>query len=103
MSTKRGLTAVGLGAALVASAAWWLSPRPRPAILLITIDTLRADRVGAYGNRSLETPNLDRIARDGMLFTQASANVPLTLPSHASILTGRYPLAHGVRDNGDFV
>jgi arylsulfatase A-like enzyme/Tfp pilus assembly protein PilF len=75
----------------------------RPSIVLITIDTLRADRLGAYGNRSIETRNLDGIARDGMVFEQASAVVPLTLPSHTTIFTGRYPPSHGVRDNGSFV
>jgi arylsulfatase A-like enzyme/tetratricopeptide (TPR) repeat protein len=102
MSIKKSFAAIGLGLALVGTA-WWLFPRPRPAILLITIDTLRPDRLGAYGSHSVETPNLDRIARDGITFTHALANVPLTLPSHASILTGTYPLTHTIRDNGDFL
>src|SRR5437899_5931729 len=100
MSIKIALAAGGIGLALATSAVWLFFPRPRPAILLITIDTLRADRLGGYGSRSIETPNLYEIGRKGIVFTHASANVPLTLPSHASILTGRYPLAHGVRDNG---
>lgn len=74
-----------------------------PSILLITIDTLRADRLGAYGNRNIQTTHLDRIARDGVVFERASATVPLTLPSHVSIFTGRYPPSHSVRDNGSFV
>ncbi len=69
----------------------------KPSVVLITIDTLRDDRVG--GPRSL-TPALDTLATDGVRFSQAMAQVPITLPSHASILTGTYPLLHGVRDFG---
>lgn len=70
-------------------------------VLLITIDTLRADALGCYGGRA-ETPNLDRLARQGVRFTFAHAHAVVTLPSHASILTGRYPFEHGVRDNAGF-
>ncbi len=75
---------------------------PRPDVLLVTIDTLRADRVGAYGDPLADTPALDSLARDGVLFREAHAVTPLTLPSHASILSGRYPVHHGLRDNGGF-
>lgn len=68
-------------------------------ILLVTIDTLRADRVGAYGGGAL-TPTLDRIAQRGVRLTNAHAHAPLTLPAHASMLTGLIPVHHGVRDNG---
>jgi hypothetical protein len=71
-------------------------------VLLVTIDTLRADRVGAYGSPLGLTPTLDRLAREGVRFADAYAHVPLTLPSHATILTGAYPFANGVRDNGTF-
>ena len=74
-----------------------------PNVLLVTIDTLRADRVGAYGARDVATPTLDALAARGVLFEQAMAAVPLTLPSHASILTGQYPSTHGVRHNAVFV
>jgi choline-sulfatase len=74
----------------------------RPNVLLVTIDTLRADRVGAYGARDVGTPTLDLLAARGVLFEQAMAAVPLTLPSHASILTGQYPPSHGVRHNAIF-
>jgi arylsulfatase A-like enzyme/Tfp pilus assembly protein PilF len=74
----------------------------RPNVVLVTIDTLRADRLGAYGNDSGLTPHLDRLAREGVLFENASAAAPLTLPAHASILTGTYPLHHGIRDNGGY-
>jgi arylsulfatase A-like enzyme len=77
------------------------APQPAPRnILLITIDTLRSDRVGAYGNPRVRTPTLDRLAQEGVLFSDANAQIPSTLPSHASILTGRYPTGHGVHDNG---
>jgi tetratricopeptide (TPR) repeat protein len=73
---------------------------PRPDILLVTIDTLRADRVGAYGYKSAHTPTLDRLAAEGVRFADATAHAVLTLPSHAAILTGRYPGAYGIRLNG---
>jgi tetratricopeptide (TPR) repeat protein len=70
-------------------------------VLLITIDTLRADALGSYGGKAV-TPNLDRLARDGVRFTFAHAHAVVTLVSHASILTGQYPFQHGVRDNAGF-
>ncbi len=72
------------------------------SVLLITLDTTRADRIGAYGFADIETPHLDRLAAEGVLFEQAQAVAPLTLPAHSSIFTGEYPPAHGVRDNGGF-
>ncbi len=78
------------------------SRRARPSVLLITIDTLRADRLGCYGYEGAETPNLDRLASEGVLFEQVGAHVPVTLPSHATILTGLLPASHGVHDNGTF-
>jgi len=71
-------------------------------VLLVTIDTLRADHVGAYGNRLGLTPTLDRLAREGLRFQKTYAHVPLTLPSHTSLMTGAYPFVTGVRDNGSF-
>jgi arylsulfatase A-like enzyme/Tfp pilus assembly protein PilF len=73
-----------------------------PNVLLVTIDTLRIDRVGAYGSRRGLTPVLDRLAADGVLFEQAVVQVPLTRPSHACILTGKLPFQHGIRDNLSF-
>jgi choline-sulfatase len=70
-----------------------------PNLLLVTVDTLRADRVGAYGGAA-GTPALDRLAREGVRFATASAAAPLTLPSHATILSGLLPPHHGLRDNG---
>src|SRR5215475_3353308 len=72
-------------------------------LLLVTIDTLRADRVGCYGYSKVETPNLDKIARQGVLFENAVAPAPLTAPSHASMMTGLYPTIHKVRNTGGFV
>ncbi len=73
-----------------------------PNVLLITIDTLRADHVGAYGASGAETPALDGLAAEGVLFETSIAATPLTLPSHASILTGMTPPRHAVRQNGIF-
>ncbi len=69
-------------------------------VLLITIDTLRADHVGAYGYARARTGTLDSLARNGAVFERAYAAAPITLPSHATLLTGRYPPGHGARDNG---
>jgi len=74
----------------------------KPSILLVTIDTLRADRVGCYGYRLAETPHLDRLSAEGVRFEEARTHVPLTLPAHASILTGLLPPRHRVRGNGLF-
>ncbi len=72
------------------------------SIVLITIDTLRADRLGSYGSQRRLTPTLDAFARAATRFTSAVAQVPLTLPSHATILTGRHPSSHGVRTNDGY-
>jgi arylsulfatase A-like enzyme/Tfp pilus assembly protein PilF len=72
-------------------------------VVLITIDTLRADRIGCYGYDGVETPTMDMFARRGVKFDNCTAVTPLTLPSHTSILTGTYPTFHGVRDNGGFL
>lgn len=71
-------------------------------LLFITIDTMRADRIGAYGCPEAKTPNLDYLAKNGVMFENCYTPVPLTLPSHCSIFTGRYPISHLVRDNGTF-
>jgi len=71
-------------------------------VLLITIDTLRADHVGAYGYRPIKTPAIDALAGEGVLFENAITAAVMTLPSHATILTGLYPPTHGIRDNGDY-
>lgn len=76
------------------------SPATARNLVIITIDTLRADHVGAYGYKHGHTPTLDGLARQGVRFTQAYAAAPITLPSHASLMTGRYPAGHGARHNG---
>jgi arylsulfatase A-like enzyme len=77
--------------------------RARLNLLLITLDTTRADRLGAYGFRDVATPNLDLLAREGVLFEQTSTVAPLTLPAHSSLFTGQFPPRHAVHDNGGFV
>jgi hypothetical protein len=74
----------------------------RPSILLVTVDTLRADHVGCLRGRRGADRNLDRLGRDGIRFEEARSHVPLTAPSHATILTGLLPPRHGVRGNGPF-
>ena len=98
---------VAIGVALTA---WWRQRSDTAPVfvysteqnvLLVTIDTLRGDALGSYGGRAA-TPNLDRLAHDGLQFTFAHAHAVMTLPSHTSILTGRYPFEHRVRDNAGF-
>lgn len=72
-------------------------------VLLVTIDTQRADRISCYSREHLETPNIDSLAEKGMVFTRAFAHNSTTLPSHANILLGTVPLYHGVHENGNFV
>jgi arylsulfatase A-like enzyme/tetratricopeptide (TPR) repeat protein len=106
----RRVAGAALALALAAAAAlyWW--PRERPFVLertadqnvlLITIDTLRADALSSYGGAA-QTPALDRLASEGARFTFAHAHAVVTLPSHTSILTGRLPYEHGMRDNSGF-
>ncbi len=71
-------------------------------VLVVTIDTARADHLACYGNRKIETPTLDQLAREGILCANAVTPVPATLPGHASLLTGLYPYNHGARANGSF-
>jgi arylsulfatase A-like enzyme/Flp pilus assembly protein TadD len=78
------------------------APEDAPSVLLVSIDTLRADRVGAYGAAFGATPTLDRLASEGLRCERAIAPAPLTLPSHATLFTGLYPPRHGVRHNGVF-
>ena len=71
-------------------------------VLLITLDTLRADHLPMYGYQNVKTPNLDRLASNSFVFEDAISQAPLTLPSHSSMMTGRLPIGHGVRDNAGF-
>jgi arylsulfatase A-like enzyme/Tfp pilus assembly protein PilF len=72
-------------------------------VVVLTLDTTRWDRLGAYGDGTASTPNLDRLAAEGVLFEEAIAPVPLTLPAHSTLFTGLLPPRHGVRDNGGYV
>lgn len=102
-----------LCAALVLAALSCRTPGPeRPAegpasrrlnVVVVTIDTLRADRLGCYGYKAISTPHLDRFASRGALFENAVVQTPLTAPSHASMFTGQNPPAHKVRDTGGFI
>lgn len=71
-------------------------------VLLISIDTLRADHLGCYGSKEVKTPSIDSLARTGVLFKNVVSPAPFTLPSHVSMMTGLIPPAHGVHDNGGF-
>ena len=88
------LAAIGLGGILV-----YLSSSPGVNILLITLDTTRADRLGCYGYEQALTPELDALAKNGVLFERAYAPAPMTSPSHTSIMTGLWPPEHGVNTN----
>ncbi len=96
------LRRAGAAALLLAAAC---GPRCRPPagappnVVLVTVDTLRADRLGCYGNDEVRTPNVDRLAAEGALFEQCAATTHVTVPSHLSILTSLPPLVHGVLTN----
>jgi arylsulfatase A-like enzyme/tetratricopeptide (TPR) repeat protein len=81
--------------------AWARQGVTAPNVILISLDTTRADHLGAYGDSDARTPAIDALARQGVLFTQAATPAPLTLPAHSSIMTGLYPTYHGVRLNGN--
>lgn len=78
-----------------------LLAKEKPNVLLFTIDTTRADHLPVYGYKGVRTPNLDSLAKQGILFRQCATAAPLTLPAHCSIMTGTYPTYHGVRINGN--
>jgi arylsulfatase A-like enzyme/Flp pilus assembly protein TadD len=90
-----------LAGTLLLAAGWFATRSTPPNVLLITLDTTRADRLGCYGYDAAQTPHLDALAARGALFERAFAPAPLTLPSHATMLTGLYPPEHGVRANGE--
>ncbi len=97
-ASRRTLFAALLCAVLVCACG---HERP-PNVLLFTFDTTRADFIGCYGKDSARTPHLDRLAAEGFLFEHAYASNPVTQASHSTILTGVYPMVHGVRDNTFF-
>jgi arylsulfatase A-like enzyme/Tfp pilus assembly protein PilF len=96
-------TAVAFAVVVVLPVGCQVLPKGSPPdILIITLDTTRADHIGAYGDRRARTPRLDRLASEGVLFERALAAAPITLPAHVSLFTGLNPYAHGVRNNGNF-
>jgi choline-sulfatase len=116
MAFKKWFVSVGLLAAGALAALFILRPARDPAdriaqllareglekpnVILISLDTTRADRLGCYGYAAARTPAIDALARRGVLFSQAASPAPLTLPAHSSMMTGFYPTYHGVRLNG---
>jgi arylsulfatase A-like enzyme len=102
-SGVRRILALVLALAAVACARGGREMAARPAsVLLVTVDTLRADRLGCYGDAQARTPAADGLARAGVRFERAYTPAPLTLPAHASLMTGLLPPAHGVRANGGY-
>ncbi|HYL05053.1 MAG TPA: sulfatase-like hydrolase/transferase [Thermoanaerobaculia bacterium] len=108
-ASRGGRSRLGLPAA--AAAALWLAAalalagcgrRHQPNLLVVTLDTTRADHLGCYGFSLARTPAIDRLAAEGVRCSDAITAAPITLPSHATIMTGLYPPAHGVRDNGTY-
>ncbi len=104
---RRAVAALGLAATLLGPAVGcgegsWLRGSPAPetlSLLWISLDTLRADHLGAYGSDRDLTPNLDELARESLVFSNAYATAPFTLPSIASLMTGRYPEDLGIWSN----
>jgi len=102
---KHSIRIAALASSLVAILLSTSCAREEPPwnVLLVTIDTTRADRIGCYGYQDAHTPNLDALAAGGFLFERCYSTNPITTPSHSSIMTGAYPMLHGVRDNSFFV
>lgn len=101
----RAVIGVAILAGLAVGVRQYRQQNPAPGdlnVVLITLDTLRADHLGAYGATHVRTPNLDKFAGQGVVFDQVMTTAPLTLPAHSSIMTGHVPPRHGVRDNGGF-
>ena len=90
----------GGAAVMIGILAYWIWPRPKINLLLITLDTTRADRLGCYGYAAARTPALDGLAAAGVVCEHAYTVAPLTLPAHTSLFTGLYPAETGVRSNG---
>jgi choline-sulfatase len=96
------LASVALGTALAAAGGWKYARASAPLsgpIIIISIDTLRADHLPAYGYRKLKTPAIDELAANGVVFERAYSHAPQTLPAHTALLAGRLPFETGVRDD----
>ncbi len=98
MIGTRGAAAL-LGAVALGAVTGCAGDRLATRVVILTLDTTRADRLGCYGYAQAATPNLDRLATEGVLFESAVSSVPTTLPSHSTMFTGQYPQDHGVRYN----
>lgn len=108
MVKKRHIFIVFITVAAAFLAVWALSGRPgrRPPetnVILVSYDTVRPDHLGCYGHENIDTGNTDYVADKGVLFTQALTSVPITLPSHCSVMTGKEIYSHGVRENGPYL
>ncbi|HEX4952787.1 MAG TPA: sulfatase-like hydrolase/transferase [Thermoanaerobaculia bacterium] len=97
---RAGLAGLAILVSLLATAS---EAQGRPNLVLLTLDTTRADHLGAWGWPHAQTPHLDALAARGVRFVRCDTAAPITLPSHATLLTGFFPPRHGVRDNGTFV
>lgn len=93
-----GIETLATAAFLVARPSPAATPSDPPNVVIVTIDTLRADHVGCYGYEAAQTPNIDSIAHSGIRFSRAYTPVPITLPAHASLFTGSFPMATGMHD-----
>jgi arylsulfatase A-like enzyme/Flp pilus assembly protein TadD len=102
MTTAKLALASILAIALLSACSRPKAPERSPNVLVITVDTLRADRLGCYGFDAARTAHIDKLSREGIRVEHAVASAPITMPSHTSIFTGFDPPAHGVRDNGTF-
>jgi arylsulfatase A-like enzyme len=102
LTQRVGLVVLASAVVAMLGGSWWRMTRPAPiGVVLITLDTTRADRLSPYGLMDVSMPHLERLAREGIVFDQASSVAPLTLPAHCSIFTGLFPPRHGVRENAD--
>ena len=104
---KRLLVLVGCVVVLLALVVWFFLTGGRfgrriQRVVLISMDATRADHIGCYGYRRARTPNIDAVAKEGILFKNVVSPVPLTLPAHSTIMTGTIPPYHGVHDNIDY-
>lgn len=99
INRRTAILALGAGLATTTAAAALATAARRPNIVLVVVDDLRFDEFGAAGHPWLETPNINRLAREGAMFTQAIHAIPLCSPNRATILTGQYPSRHGVTGN----
>ena len=102
MKRRKLFAAAGLALLALLGAILGCGRRQPYNVLVVTLDTTRADYLGCYGRQSARTPHFDRVAAEGFLFEHAVSSAPITLPSHSTIFTGTYPPVHGVRDNGLF-